>query len=191
MRRFRKQFAIAVILLLLMSGAASAATDSKTSPDSHPPLGYKAYLKLDGISGESTARGYENWILLSGVQFDVTNAITVANGAGSGSGKANLNQFVVTKKSDASSVPIFLASLSGTAIKRGQIALVPLGDGATPIMTIDLDSILIAGFSFDNAYETLLFKFDSLKFTYFPTDSKGGKGTPVSGGWSFSQNKKL
>ncbi|MFC5469255.1 Hcp family type VI secretion system effector [Cohnella suwonensis] len=187
----RKKLAIALVLLLLLTGAASAAADTAAAPGSHPALAYKAYLKLDGITGESNASGYENWIVLTGLQFDIANSLASSQGGGSGGGKSTLSQFAVTKKTDAASVPIVLASLSGTSVKTGRIVLVPQGEGALPHLTIDLGSVQIAGYSFDNAVETIMLKFDTIKLSYFPTNPNGSKETPVTGGWSVSQNRKL
>jgi type VI protein secretion system component Hcp len=96
------------------------------------------YLKLDGISGESITRGYENWIGLSNVEFDVSNQGAVSSGSCGGAGKAMLNQFKINKVIDSSSTSLFQNTMSGTHIPKGQIAFVKPGKEPIIILTIDL-----------------------------------------------------
>ncbi|MCD9020254.1 Hcp family type VI secretion system effector [Cohnella silvisoli] len=192
MHALRKKLILVICLLMMVTSAASA-TAALPDLDTKPALTYNVYLKLDGITGDSTVRNYENWIVLSGVQFDVTNSTPNAGASGGGAvgGKAVLNNFTVTKKTDSSSIPLFLATVSGTSIKRGQFVFVPNGESAAPFLTIDLTAVNVTGYDFNNVYETIQLKFDSIKMSYSPTNLNGGKNPPISGSWSFFQNKKL
>jgi type VI protein secretion system component Hcp len=190
-KKLRTKLLVAIAFLMMVSSAASAATVS-TSETPLPPS-HSVYLKLDGIAGESTVRNYERWIVLSGVQFGVSNNSTNAPMTGGGAvsaGKASLDQFTVTKALDASSVPLLQAALTGTHIKNGQLVFLVGGEKALPVLTIDLGSIMVAAYEFNNEQETIQLNFESIKLNYFPTNPNGSKTPSISGGWSFKQNAK-
>ncbi|WEK53566.1 MAG: type VI secretion system tube protein Hcp [Candidatus Cohnella colombiensis] len=156
-----------------------------------PSSDYDVYLKLDGILGDSTAVGYEKWIVLSNVQFDLTNTSRAVTGGGGGSGKATIDNFTVTKFFDSSSIALFQSASSGANIKSAKIVFVNQGERSVPFLTITLNSINVSEYNFNNVYETINLKFNSIQFSYSPTDSRGQRGNTNSGGWDFSQNKKL
>lgn len=176
---------LAVCLLALTFGtfAGSAATTSDTQ--------YDIYLKLDGIDGESTLKGYERWIALGSAQLSVSNNETVAAGSGLRAGKAVAGPLVITKYPDSSSVKLFLATASGTHIKKGVVAFVRRGESPTIVLSYELADVLITSYAASNAYETLELNFTSILLSYTGQNAKGGLDTPVTGGWSFATNQKL
>jgi type VI protein secretion system component Hcp len=103
MRMFKKQLlALITVCLLAMAFSVVPAAAAASTPGN-----YDLYLKLDGISGESITRGYENWIGLSHVEFEVSNQGTISSGSGGGAGKSSLNQFKINKVIDSSSTSLF------------------------------------------------------------------------------------
>lgn len=183
---------VTVCLLSISSGALSAAAPE---PDNPPASSrYNIYLKLDGICGESTSDKYANWIELAGVEFGVSNAAAAAapvKGSGAGAGKPSLDSFEVAKQVDCSSVPLLEYSLSGKHVKNGQIAFVPkTGEGADPILTINLKDVVVAGYRFDDLNETIKLSFAAVEFSYVGQDAAGAKKPPVKGGWNFAKNAK-
>ncbi|QMV42738.1 Hcp family type VI secretion system effector [Cohnella cholangitidis] len=181
MRKLRIKLIVIIGLFMMISGVASAAVSSSDAP---PPLSHDAYLRLDGIAGDSKARHYENWIVLSGVQFEVSNNAKAANGGGSGSGRAAVDSFTVTKNLDAASTPLLQAALSGTNIKSGQFVLTTRGEAPSTVLTIDLNAVNVTGYEFNNEQETIRLTFNAMKFSYSPSDPKGNKSSPVSASWN-------
>ncbi|MFC5446998.1 Hcp family type VI secretion system effector [Paenibacillus aestuarii] len=184
MKTFKKQF-IALTAILLLALAFLAVPAAADEAD------FNVYLKLDGIQGDSLAKGYEKWIPLTGIQFDATNNKSIATAsAGAGAGKASLESFTIQKTIDSASVPLFLNLMSGKAIPKGQIVLVrKTGDMAPlPVLTIDLENVFVTDYSFSDTYEELTLKTTSLKLTYTPMTNSGAKGTPIVGGWDFVKN---
>lgn len=115
--KFRKQafiFFILSVLVLAFSVVPAAAAESDD---------YDIYLKLDGINGDSTTRGYEKWIKLNDFSFEVENKATVSAGSGSGAGKAAAQPISINKNFDSASIPLFLGTTTGKAIEKGQIVL--------------------------------------------------------------------
>ncbi|WEK54129.1 MAG: type VI secretion system tube protein Hcp [Candidatus Cohnella colombiensis] len=190
MTKVRTYFLVIMIVILLGIGSGTTAIAATITEDS-PTSNYNVYLKLDGICGESKAVRYANWIELSGVEFNVSNSFSAtASGAGGATGKAEMDQFVISKAYDCSSIPLMMDSLSGKHIKNGQLVFVrPSSDQSIPVLKIDLDNVTIVNYQFSMMNETVSFQVGSIQFSYTAQDDKGGKKLPIQGGWDFIANQ--
>jgi type VI secretion system secreted protein Hcp len=151
--------------------------------DGSPSLAYDVYMNLGSLKGESTAEHYEDWILLTGVQFDASVLIGSHAGGGMGAGKAELNEFEIKKSLDSSSVSIFQDMLLGKHFDKGQIVFVSRGTSPTPILTIEIEDVLITNYNFNNTYESIKLNFAKIKSTY------SGVTPPVSSNFNFASGK--
>jgi type VI secretion system secreted protein Hcp len=186
MRIFKKQL-LALITVCLLAMAFSVVPASAA-----PSVNYDVYLKLDGITGESIVKGYENWIGLSDVEFEVSNQGTITPGGGGGAGKSMLNQFKINKMIDSSSTTLFQNTMSGAHIPKGQIVFIKQGKAQEILLSIELTDILVSDYNFNDLTETVSLKFDSIKLSYMLYDARTGtKKSTIIGGWSFRQNAKL
>ncbi|WP_165972337.1 Hcp family type VI secretion system effector [Paenibacillus piri] len=189
MKILKKPFLFVLLsLLLLAASPVSASTVTSATAETQPELRYNVYMQLEGIEGESAAKDYEKWIVLSGVYFDITNDSS-NSGAGGAAGKAVLNEFVVTKPFDVSSVPIFLNAATGKHLKKGKIVFATRGESSTPLLTIELNDVTISNYDFNNTSETISLQFSSIQLSYSIIDSKGSKAPPIYGGFDFTHNK--
>jgi type VI secretion system secreted protein Hcp len=134
--------------------------------DGSPILNYDVYMRLGSIKGESTAVHYEDWIELTGIQFDASNLISTHVGGGMGSGKAVLNEFEIKKSLDSSSIHIFQEMLRGELFNDGRIVFVSRGESPTPILTIELKDILLTDYNFNNTYESIKLNFAEIHSNY-------------------------
>ncbi|SEB42492.1 type VI secretion system tube protein Hcp [Paenibacillus sp. GP183] len=182
MKMFKKQL-LALITVCLLAMAFSVVPASAA-----PTINYDVYFKLDGVTGESTTRGYENWIIPTSIDFEVSTPI-----ASSGApGKAFINQFKLKKVIDSSSPSLFTKTVSGERTLKGQIVFVKQGKGQEILLTIDLTDVIISDYIFNDLSETVSLKFDSIKLSYTVYDPKtGAKKNTIIGGWDFKLNKKL
>jgi type VI secretion system secreted protein Hcp len=151
--------------------------------DGSPSLNYDVYMNLGSLKGESTAEHYEDWILLTGVQFDASVLIGSHAGGGMGAGKAELNEFEIKKSLDSSSVSIFQDMLLGKHFNKGQIVFVSRGTSPTPILTIEIEDVLITNYNFNNTYESIKLNFAKIKSTY------SGVTPPVSSNFNFATGR--
>lgn len=197
MKRLKKQLLTAFIVFLMAVAltvpAAAAAPATAVNAQADP--NFEIYLKLDGIEGESVEKNHVKWIEIADVQFDVSNTSSSAAGSGSGAGKSTLNQFSVTKlRFDSSSIHLFQAALTGQKIKNGQLVFLRHnkdGNAPAPMLTIDLDTVYVSDYQFNNTVETLTLKFKSIKMRYSAIDAKGNLSAPVTGGWDFAQSSVI
>ncbi|MFD0695678.1 Hcp family type VI secretion system effector [Paenibacillus sp. GCM10027628] len=188
MRTLKKQFFImAIVLLLALTFSIVPASAASTS---EPQPKYDVYLNLDGIPGDSTVKNYEKWIQLADVQFDVSSKASAVAGSGAGAGKAALENFTITKPFDSASIPLFVDMATGKNIAKGQLVFVSNALQPAAILTIDLSTVFISDYKFDDTHETISLRFGGIKMSYTPITAKGTKGTPITGGWDFIKNTK-
>lgn len=186
MRKWKNKLILAIGFLLLLGGTTASAVSS--APE-RPPLTDVVYLLLDGVPGESTARGYEKWIVLTGVEFGVSNVSSASpGGSGAVPGRASADSFSVSKRLDSASPLLLQAALTGRSAKTGRLVFLPPGESQAPRLTIDLGSVTVTDYAFDNEHETVHFKFDAIQFSYFPTLPNGSKASPVTAHWNFKMN---
>jgi type VI secretion system secreted protein Hcp len=149
--------------------------------DGSPSLNYDVYMNLG--KGESTAENYDDWILLTGIQFDASILIGSHAGGGMGAGKAELNEFEIKKSLDSFSVSIFQDMLNGKHFSDGKIVFVSRGTSPSPILTIELKDVLLTNYNFNNTYESIKLNFTEIKSTY------SGVTPPVIGSFDFATGK--
>lgn len=108
-----------------------------------------------------------------------------------GAGKAKMDEFTITKQTDASSIPLFMNLVSGKKIMSGQLVFVKnTGKGSLPFLTIDLDTVFVSNYQFANDDEIITLQIGGMKMSYASLLKDGGKsGNPITGGWDFIKNQ--
>jgi type VI secretion system secreted protein Hcp len=148
-------------------------------------MAYDAFLKLDGLDGESTTKGHEKWIEVSSFQWGVDHPVSIT-ASGRSTGKANVHDFKITKPVDASSPKLFLSCVTGKNFDKGSIWVRKAGgDNALPYMKYDFKGILITGFENaasggdDNPMEEMTLNFTGLDYTYTMQKPDGTAGGAI------------
>ena len=72
-----------------------------------------AFIKFDGITGESKTPGRVGWIEIDSFSFGVTQPGTHSYGSGGGEGKVAVHDISITKNVDKSSVALMNAAATG------------------------------------------------------------------------------
>jgi type VI secretion system secreted protein Hcp len=150
-----------------------------------------AYLKIDGIKGESADAQHKGEIdVLSWSWGGVVNA----------SGRTVVNSLVVTKLMDASSPKLTAAAAGGSAIKSQEVILTARRDLKDPVELFKLDlkdarvvSVKVSGSHGESKpTEEITFAFTSATYTYHPIKIDGTLDTAVtvpmngSAGWDLA-----
>ncbi|WP_308635186.1 Hcp family type VI secretion system effector [Paenibacillus silvisoli] len=178
------------LLTAILLAALLSMTFGVLSANAAPAGTGKILLQLDGMKGESTLKGYENWIELTGSSFSILNQGAAAAGSGAGAGKVTFSDLSITKATDASSIAIMTNALKGLHIPKGKLVyLRSSAEGRqTPYLTIELEDVLISSYSFSDTSEAVSLRYSKVKWTYLMTDAKGAS-VPITGGWDLKQNK--
>jgi type VI secretion system secreted protein Hcp len=170
-------------VLLCASLSASAAVDM--------------FLKIEGIDGEASSIGHEGSIDILSWSWGASNPSSVSSG-GAGSGKVSMQDFHFTKYIDKSSPNLFLKTCDGQPIPSLSFTIFHRSvDGETPYLTIQLEEVFVSSTtsggssSEDKPLEQVSFTYSKIVMTYYPQNSDGSVGKPITFGWDLATNKKV
>jgi type VI secretion system secreted protein Hcp len=157
-----------------------------------------AYMKIDGIAGESKDGGYGEWIEITGYNFGSSQSTTVtaSSAGGAASGRTRLTDFHVTKELDRASPKLLGASCAGQHLKQVTIALHRSGGEKVKYFEVVMDEVIISNFTqiaIDGIpFESIDFNYGRITTTYVQqnrTDGTGGGN--VIDGWDQIANKRM
>jgi type VI secretion system secreted protein Hcp len=139
-----------------------------------------AYLKLDGIEGESTAQGHEKEIVIESWSM---GARAHGSGGGGGAGKTCLSDLSLLKMVDKASPLLLQATAVGAHIPNATIAVRKAGEKQQDYFIIRLKDVIVTSVNQssggDVAMESLSLGFASMTMTYRVQAADGSLGTKV------------
>jgi len=104
-------------------------------------MAFDAFLKLDGITGESQG----GTIQLQSFSWGVSNPSSASTGSGAGAGKASFQDFSFTSAVGKQSPQLFRSAVEGTTIGTGTLTI---NDKVEPI-TIKFSEVFISSYKLD------------------------------------------
>jgi type VI secretion system secreted protein Hcp len=142
------------------------------------------YLKIDGVKGETTAKGLADFMEVASFSFGATNPSTVgSHGGGSGAGKVAMSNFNIMKRSDKASPHLFQMCCTGEHAATAEMHIKKAsgkdGEQQTFIKyaftEVYIDSVQWSGSSGGDTYptESLSFSFATVTVSYYGQDEKG------------------
>jgi type VI secretion system secreted protein Hcp len=158
-------------------------------------MAFDAFLKIDGIEGEATRKGFEKQIDILSFSWGGSNPATIGVRGGGGGGKGTLSSLNVMRKSDSASPKLFQKMMEGEHIKKATLTLNKAG-GKAPVdfikyelETVYIDSVQTSGSEGgdDAPMESIGLTFGKITFTYTPQKADGTKGSPVVGQWDVTK----
>lgn len=152
---------------------------------------FDAFLKLDGIEGESTRKGFEKQMAILSFSWGGSNPSTIGVTGGGGGGKGELSSLSFTKKADAASPLMYQKCMEGEHIKKATLTLMKSGGKEAvdfvkyEMENVYIDSVHYSGSSGgdDQPTESISVSFGKLSYTFTPQKPDGTKGSPVVGQW--------
>jgi type VI secretion system secreted protein Hcp len=161
-------------------------------------MAFDAYLKLDTITGESTSKGFTGCMEIFNFSLGAANPVTIGSATtGGGGGKAILQPFSFTKKTDSASPALYQACVTGAHLATGSVQLRKAGGSqALPYLTYGFKVIFIESISWsgstggdDSPTEHVSAAFGTLSIDYQAQDNTGKPvGGAVHGGWNVQTN---
>lgn len=163
-------------------------------------MAFDAFLKIDGIPGESTDDKHKDWIEIASYNWGVSQpaSATASSSGGATSERANFQDLHVTKTLDKATPKLALACADGTHIKEVTLELCRAAGGQKlKYMEYKLSNCIVSSLSGSGSgggepTENLAFNYGKLEVTY--TQQKradGSGGGNVAAGWDLQSNKKL
>src|SRR5689334_13062976 len=95
--------------------------DFKLSEESSTMALFDAFLKIEGIDGESQDSKHKGEIQLESFSWSEHQTGTHAAGGGGGAGKVAMQDFHITKKIDKASPKLMLACADGEHLKKATL----------------------------------------------------------------------
>lgn len=164
------------------------------------PVSERWFLKVDGITGESTDAAHKGEIDVDAWSWGVANS--AGGGSGGGAGRAQFDDFQFVSRISSASPPLLSACATGTHIKQATLSGVRgAGAGAGKaksgaFLKYQLSDVTVASVQQADTETTVPTEQFSLRYakvevTYTPTTSSGKMGVPVTFGYDVKANKKI
>ena len=157
-------------------------------------MAFDAFLKLDGVDGESQVRGHENEIEVVSFSFGVTQTGTGSSGGGGGAGRASFQDFNYVSAIHKGSPSLLKICASGEHIKSATLTVRKVAGQAFEFIKLKLEDILVssylpAGAAGDEApSEQVSLNFNKIEFSYVTQNADGSAGATNTVGWDVLRN---
>ncbi len=177
---------------LLMPGIALAGVGGGEGT----PSGFKAFLKIDGIPGESADEKHKNEIEILSFGWGEEAPITGFAEKITGTDKVSKHHFQFTMKTSKASPKLVLAAAKGQRIKEATLSVIDrngLNYLQWKLADVKISSYRIAGDTTRDSspIETLKLSFNRVKIEYREILPDGTLGPPVKAGWDMKEGKAI
>jgi type VI secretion system secreted protein Hcp len=163
-------------------------------------MAFDAFLKIDGIPGESTDDKHKDWIeiLSYGLDIEQPSSATDSSAGGGTTERVDLDDFEVAKHLDKASAKIYEFCCTGKHVKDVTLELCRAGGDKLKYLEVKMENVVISSAKANGQSEAsdgfpterVRFNFAKIKWTY--TQQKRADGTGggnVAGGWDLTANK--
>jgi len=159
---------------------------------------FDAFLKIEGIPGESTDAQHKQWIELLSYNFGAAqpHSGSVSSGGSRSLQRVDISPFDVVKALDKASPKLFLHCCNGQHISKIELELCRAGGDKQLYMKYELEDVIVTSYSTSGAAggdlpsEALSFAMGKVTLTYTETDHKTGKaGGAIPAFWNLHDNK--
>ena len=163
-------------------------------------MAFDAFLKIDGIPGESTDDKHKDWIEILSYSHGLSQPVHVAQSAHGAhtTGRVDINDFSIVKSLDKASPKLALACCTGEHIPTVVFELCRAGGDKQPYMEYKMTDVIVGsvrpgGSSHGDGLplEEVAFRFGKINWTYTPIDKAGKPQGKVPAGWDLEGNKKF
>lgn len=155
------------------------------------------YMQYDGVKGDVTAEGHEDWIELNSFQWGVGRGISSPTGASADreSSAPSVSEITVSKSSDVASAPLLNEALQGEG-KTVKIDFCKTDKGVLEVyMTYTLTNTMISGYSIssggDRASESLSLNFTKVEYKLVGMKAAGEAASPYPVGYDLATAKVM
>ena len=156
------------------------------------------YLKIEGVRGNVTDPGHENWIEIGSFSFGVGRGIASSSPGNQSNREASVPSFTeirVDKVMDETSPILFQLATVGTA-KRVEIHISEtVAERNMVTVRYTLTDVLISNYNVSTGgsrpQESLSLNFARIEMSFIPYNDKGETGSPVAAGYDLVLARKI
>lgn len=156
-----------------------------------------AFLKVDGVLGESVDAKRAGASAILSWSWAVEQPGSSQDGGGSGVGRADYRDLMLTKYVDRATPVLWRACCTGARFATATLILRKAGGAALEYTTIKMQSVGVTHCAITTNLgdqlitEEICLSFAGLAFEYVPQLSNGLGGPAVLGGWDFAANQEI
>lgn len=175
-------------------------------------MALNAFLKIDGINGESKNSKFQNTIEIITFGFAAAQTGTSKSGGGAGHGAVAMDDFFFTVLPSTASPKLLTACAGGDHIKTATLSVCKAGKDQQEYITYKFTDILISSFKTNvgspsapagdkrqtaptsddwQVMEHVQFNFSKIEYAYKEQGSDGTMKGAINGGWDVKQNKSV
>jgi type VI secretion system secreted protein Hcp len=158
-------------------------------------MALETFLKIGDVKGESTVKGFEDQIQVSGWGWGMNQSGTTHTGQGGGGGKVNVQDLHFVHNVDAASPNLLLGCCTGKHYDTATLTMRKAGGAPLDYLKIELTEVLVTSVSQggssseDLVSENVTLNFAKFKFSYQPQDDKGAKkGGAIEATYDIAKN---
>lgn len=157
-----------------------------------------AYLKIEGIAGESTDEKHRDWIEVSNVLYAIhqPRAGSMSTAGGHTGGRAELYPLSFRKLADIASPVLLQTCAAGKTLPKATFEFMRAdGEGKPiPYFKIELENVMLSDMTPDSGEGGIIMEqvhvaYAKIKWVYLRQSIRGGTQGNTSGGWDCSANK--
>ncbi|MBV9504952.1 MAG: type VI secretion system tube protein Hcp [Acidobacteriia bacterium] len=163
-------------------------------------MAFDAFLKIDGVPGESTDDKHKDWIEVLSFSHGLSqpSSATASSAGGGTTERVNVSDFSVVKHLDKSTPKLHELCCGGKHIANVTLELCRAGGDKQKYLEVKMEQVIISGVQPGGAAggtdtlptEHVSFNFGKIKWTYTQQKrSDGTGGGNVTGGWDLTTNK--
>lgn len=174
-------------------------------------MAFDAYLKIDGIPGESLDSKHKDWIELLSFDFGATQttSATASSAGGASAERVNLSEFCIRKFLDKATPKLFESCCRGQHIKEITLHVNRAGGEQVRYLEVKLEEVIVSSTEIegmaasgqqastgsadaaqDLPSEVVKFNYARIKVTYTQQKRSDGQGGGnIAGGWDRTTNR--
>jgi type VI secretion system secreted protein Hcp len=165
-------------------------------------MAFDAFLKIEGVPGESTDANHKDWIEILSFSHGLTQTASgsMSSGGGASAERCDHSAFTVVKTLDMASPLLAEKCCSGEHIKEVMLSLNRAGGDKVQYMEYKMTNVMVTKVSPGGSsqgketlpLEEIAFRYGLIEWTY--TQQKLADGTgggKVAAGWDLTGNKKV
>ncbi len=165
-------------------------------------MAFDAFLKIDGVPGESSDDKHADWIEILSYSSGVSQTASgsASSGGGASSERADFQDFSIVKTLDKASPKLAVQCASGTHIKEIVLELCRAGGDKVKYMEYKLSNCIVSsvrpggssGGTETLPLEEVSFNYGKIEWAYIQQKrSDGSGGGQIAGGWDLMKNVKV
>jgi len=161
-------------------------------------MAFDAFLKIDGIEGESQDSKHGKEIELLSFSFGADQPASSATGGGAGTGKVNMHDLTVLKNVDKSTPKLLVACSTGQHIKSAALTTRKAGTDPQDYLIVTMSDVVVSSVHVSGQphsdglpNEQISLNFTKINVEYKEQGADGTLKGTVQGGYDVKTNKKV